>query len=106
MSIVIYKERFMQASVATPFTETWFASGQHLGYDPKTRTIDPTSSQNVFVRIDGNVQHAVTFLPGYPDGSIGWARVLPYLPDASTMPKLFVEYVGMGDSDKPHDYPY
>src|SRR5262250_34054 len=22
------------------------------------------------------------------------------------MPKLFVEYVGMGDSDKPEDYPY
>jgi hypothetical protein len=22
------------------------------------------------------------------------------------MPKLFVEYVGMGDSDKPKDYPY
>jgi pimeloyl-ACP methyl ester carboxylesterase len=48
--------------------------------------------------------HAVSFLPGYPDGSFGWAKVLPYLP--TTMPKLFVEYLGMGDSDKPKDYAY
>jgi pimeloyl-ACP methyl ester carboxylesterase len=41
-------------------------------------------------------------MPGYPDGSIGWAHVLPHLPD--TMPKLFFDYIGMGDSDKPRDY--
>jgi pimeloyl-ACP methyl ester carboxylesterase len=28
------------------------------------------------------------------------------LPNAAEMPKLFVEYVGMGDSDKPKDYAY
>jgi len=28
------------------------------------------------------------------------------LPNAAEMPKLFVEYVGMGDSDKPEDYAY
>src|SRR5262249_32805979 len=28
------------------------------------------------------------------------------LPNATEMPKLFVEYVGMGDSDKPKDYAY
>src|SRR6516165_4093164 len=39
-------------------------------------------------------------------GSFGWAKVLPYLPNAIEMPKLFVEYVGMGDSDKPKDYAY
>ena len=96
----------MQPIVTTPLTERWFGSGQRLGYDAGTRAIDPAASQKVFVRVDGDVKHAVTFLPGYPDGSIGWARGLPYLPDASTMPKLFVEYVGMGDSDKPRDYPY
>jgi len=52
------------------------------------------------------VQQGVTFLPGFPDGSIGWANVLPYLPASSAMPKLFVEYLGMGDSDKPRGYPY
>jgi pimeloyl-ACP methyl ester carboxylesterase len=45
-------------------------------------------------------------MPGFPDGSLGWARVLPYLPNAAEMPKLFIEYVGMGDSDKPKDYAY
>jgi pimeloyl-ACP methyl ester carboxylesterase len=96
----------MRTVATTRFTEMWFASGQRLGYDARTRVIDPAASPKVFVRVDGDVKHAVTFLPGYPDGSIGWARVLPYLPDAATMPKLFVEYVGMGDSDKPRDYAY
>jgi pimeloyl-ACP methyl ester carboxylesterase len=55
---------------------------------------------------EGDLAHAVSFLPGYPDGSFGWAKVLPHLPNPTEMPKLFVEYVGMGDSDKPKDYPY
>jgi pimeloyl-ACP methyl ester carboxylesterase len=96
----------MQDEAKTPFTESWFASGQRLGYDPRTRTIDPTSTLKVWVRVDGDATHAVTFLPGYPDGSIGWGKVLTHLPDANAMPKIFVEYVGMGDSDKPRDYPY
>jgi len=95
----------MPSNVSTPFTEMWFASGERLGYDPKTRTIDPAASQKIFIRVDGDVKDAVTFLPGYPDGSIGWARLLPYLPDAAAMPKLFVEYLGMGDSDKPRSAP-
>ena len=96
----------MHSNVTTPFTEMWFASGQHLGYDLRTRAIDPAAGDKVFVRVDGDVKHAVMFLPGFPDGSIGWAKVLPYLPDAAAMPKLFVEYVGMGDSDKPREYAY
>lgn len=98
--------RSLPASFTTPFTERWFESGQRLGYNPQTRAIDPSGPLKIWVRVDGDVQRAVTFLPGYPDGSIGWAHVLRYLPDASTMPKLFIEYVGMGDSDKPRDYPY
>ena len=26
---------------------------------------------------------AVSFLPGFPDGSIGWAKVRPHLPNAA-----------------------
>ncbi|MGB0123962.1 MAG: hypothetical protein WA419_17290 [Silvibacterium sp.] len=48
----------------------------------------------------------MSFLPGFPVGSFGWAKVLPHLSNAAEMPKLFVEYVGMGDSDKPKDYTY
>jgi pimeloyl-ACP methyl ester carboxylesterase len=96
----------MRSTATTPFTDTWFESGQRLGYDPRARTIDSPARLKVFLRADGDVKHAVTFLPGFPDGSIGWARVLPHLPDATVMPKLFVEYLGMGDSDKPRDYAY
>jgi pimeloyl-ACP methyl ester carboxylesterase len=111
MSLNIYISRhsgelIMRSNFTTPFTEMWFESGQRLGYDARTRSIDPAATQKVFVRAEGDTRHAVTFLPGFPDGSIGWARVLPYLPDPATMPKLFVEYVGMGDSDKPRDYAY
>jgi pimeloyl-ACP methyl ester carboxylesterase len=48
----------------------------------------------------------VSFLPGFPDGSFGWAKVRRHLPPAAAMGKLFIDYVGMGDSDKPHDYAY
>jgi pimeloyl-ACP methyl ester carboxylesterase len=96
----------VQDQAKPPLTEPWLASGQRLGYDPGTRIIDPASPLKVWIRVDGDPTHAVTFLPGYPDGSIGWGKVLPHLPDANVMPKIFVEYVGMGDSDKPRNYPY
>jgi pimeloyl-ACP methyl ester carboxylesterase len=95
-------------SGGTPSARTWFAGGERVGYDPESRAIvaRPDAPLRVFVRREGDPAHAVTFLPGYPDGSFGWAKVLPHLPDAAAMPKLFVEYVGMGDSDKPKDYAY
>jgi pimeloyl-ACP methyl ester carboxylesterase len=88
--------------------EAWFAGGERLGYDPKARAIVAAQSAplNIFLRREGDLAHAVSFLPGYPDGSFGWAKVLPHLPNAAAMPKLFVEYAGMGDSDKPKDYAY
>lgn len=92
----------------TPSAHAWFAGGERLGYDPKARSIVATQAAplNVFLRRDGDAAHAVSFLPGYPDGSFGWAAVLPHLPNAAKMPKLFVEYLGMGDSDKPKNYAY
>jgi pimeloyl-ACP methyl ester carboxylesterase len=44
-------------------------------------------------------------LPGFPDGSYGWAQVDRMLGD-DLGPRLYVEPVGQGDSDKPRDYPY
>jgi pimeloyl-ACP methyl ester carboxylesterase len=91
-----------------PTAQAWFAGGERLGYDPKVRAIVGAQGAplNVFLRREGDLAHAVSFLPGFPDGSFGWAKVLPHLPNAIEMPKLFVEYVGMGDSDKPKDYAY
>jgi pimeloyl-ACP methyl ester carboxylesterase len=93
---------------ATPSAQAWFAGGERVGYDPKARAIVPGQGAplQVFLRREGDLAHAMSFLPGFPDGSFGWAKVRPHLPNAAEMPKLFVEYVGMGDSDKPKDYAY
>src|SRR6267142_3969984 len=92
----------------TPSAQAWFAGGERVVYDPNARAVARAQSAalNVFLRREGDLAHAVSFLPGFPDGSFGWAKVLPHLPNAAEMPKLFVEYVGMGDSDKPKDYAY
>ena len=94
--------------IGLPTAQDWFVGGQRIGYDPGAKAIVDTrdASLRVFLRREGDVAHAVTFLPGYPDGSFGWAKVYPHLPNATEMPKLFVEYVGMGDSDKPQEYAY
>jgi pimeloyl-ACP methyl ester carboxylesterase len=91
-----------------PSAQAWFTGGERVGYDPKMRAIVGTQGAplNVFLKREGDSTHAVSFLPGFPDGSFGWAKVLPHLPDAAGMPKLFLDYVGMGDSDKPKDYAY
>src|SRR6516165_7503753 len=91
-----------------PLAQAWFAAGERVGYDPNSRAIVQAQGAplNVFLRREGDLTQAVSFLPGFPDGSFGWAKVLRYLPDAAEMPKLFVDYVGMGDSDKPKDYAY
>ncbi len=44
-------------------------------------------------------------LPGYPDGSYGYAQADQHLGSAAT-PRLYVEYLGQGDSDKPARYRY
>ena len=65
----------------------------------------------VFERVAAAEQDAdedtvwLTMLPGFPDGSYGWARVDRMLGDG-LRPRLYVEPVGQGDSDKPRDYRY
>ena len=90
----------------------WFAAGERVPFDLDSRTIS-TGSESVHVwrrvvRGESADANAVwtTFLPGFPDGSIGWARVDEHLRGDGMAPKLFVEYVGQGDSDKPAKYPY
>jgi pimeloyl-ACP methyl ester carboxylesterase len=88
--------------------ETWFSGGERVGYDPNGRALVAAQGAplEVFLRREGDLGNAVSFLPGFPDGSFGWARVLPHLPNATEMPKLFFDYIGMGDSDKPKEYVY
>jgi pimeloyl-ACP methyl ester carboxylesterase len=44
-------------------------------------------------------------LPGVPDGSYSYAQVDALL-GSDVTPRLFVEYVGQADSDKPAGYRY
>ena len=95
----------------------WFAGGQRIGYDPCSRrvltqeeTAAPGSLQ-VFERVAAAGRRPdqdtvwLTMLPGYPDGSYGWAQVDRQLGD-DLRPRLYVEPVGQGESDKPRDYRY
>jgi pimeloyl-ACP methyl ester carboxylesterase len=94
----------------------WFAGGQRIWYDPgsvriltEEQAAATPGALRVFERVAaaGHDADAVwlTLLPGYPDGSYGWAQVDRMLGDG-LRPRLYVEPVGQGDSDKPRHYRY
>lgn len=91
----------------------WFASGARRPYDPVARTIPgegPGQRLYVFEKIvttptAGTSVRWLTMLPGYPDGSYGYAQVDRYL-GPRPGPRLYIEYLGQGDSDKPARYRY
>ena len=94
----------------------WFAGGRRIWYDPEsTRVLSEEEAAatpgalRVFERVAAERHDAgtgwLTLLPGFPDGSYGWAQVDRMLGD-DLSPRLYVEPVGQGDSDKPRDYPY
>jgi pimeloyl-ACP methyl ester carboxylesterase len=94
----------------------WFGGGQRIPYDPESarvlteeEAVATPGALRVFERVAGAARSAdtvwLTLLPGFPDGSYGWAQVDRMLGD-DLGPRLYVEPVGQGDSDKPRDYPY
>ena len=90
----------------------WFAGGRRIWYDPGSARVLPareTGALQVFERVAaaGHDTDTVwlTLLPGFPDGSYGWAQVDRVLGDGLG-PRLYVEPVGQGDSDKPRRYRY
>jgi pimeloyl-ACP methyl ester carboxylesterase len=86
--------------------EEWFSGGERLPYDPQRARFDDSSALRVFVRHASGDGTTLTFLPGWPDGSFGWAKVDALLAERSDAGRLFLDYVGHGDSDKPLDHPY
>jgi pimeloyl-ACP methyl ester carboxylesterase len=93
----------------------WFAGGGRIPYDLGAGRVLSESEAagrpgvlRVFERSIGVAtgREAVwlTMLPGFPDGSYGWAQVDRLLGDIG--PRLYVEPVGQGDSDKPRHYRY
>jgi pimeloyl-ACP methyl ester carboxylesterase len=94
----------------------WFAGGQRIPYDPQSARVlteqeaaATAGALRVFERVAAAEHDAdtvwLTLLPGFPDGSYGWAQVDRMLGD-DLGPRLYAEPVGQGDSDKPRDYPY
>ena len=94
----------------------WFAGGQRIWYDPESARVlteeegaATPGALRVFERVapGGHDTDSVwlTLLPGFPDGSYGWAGVDRMLGD-SLGPRLYVEPLGQGDSDKPRAYRY
>jgi pimeloyl-ACP methyl ester carboxylesterase len=97
-------------------TAEWFGGGQRIPYDPESARVLTEEEAGVipgalrvFERVAAAERNAdavwLTLLPGFPDGSYGWAQADRMLGDA-LRPRLYVEPVGQGDSDKPRDYPY
>ena len=96
----------------------WFGGGQRIPYDPQAAQILTEEESaatpgclRVFERVAATERDVntgtvwLTMLPGFPDGSYGWARVDRMLGE-TLGPRLYVEPVGQGDSDKPRDYRY
>jgi hypothetical protein len=63
----------VEKSSGTPSIEAWFAGGERFGYDPKAAAIVASAPLKVFLKREGDLAHAVSFLPQL-DGS-----KLPYL---------------------------
>jgi pimeloyl-ACP methyl ester carboxylesterase len=81
----------------------WFASGVRRPYDSERHL-------QVFEKVVAPLPVSagtrwLTMLPGYPDGSYGYAQVDQHL-GAAARPRLYIEYLGQGDSDKPAHYGY
>jgi pimeloyl-ACP methyl ester carboxylesterase len=92
----------------------WFAGGRRIPYDPESARVlteeeAAPGALRVFERVIAATPDPdavwLTLLPGFPEGSYGWAQVDRMLGD-DLGPRLYVEPVGQGDSDKPRDYRY
>jgi pimeloyl-ACP methyl ester carboxylesterase len=94
----------------------WFAGGRRIPYDPESARVlteEEAAAAPGVLRVFERVVAAapdpdavwLTLLPGFPEGSYGWAQVDRMLGD-DLGPRLYVEPVGQGDSDKPRDYRY
>ncbi|CAN5167808.1 alpha/beta hydrolase [soil metagenome] len=93
-------------------SEQWIDGGVRRPYDPRIGRIvsDATADTfHVWERVVPGTHPEpgrwITMLPGFPDGSFGYAQVDAAL-GATPDPRLYVEFLGHGDSDKPRAYAY
>ncbi len=94
----------------------WFNAGERLPYDTTAKCIvdegETAQSKNLFVfnklitYPKQNRGKIISFLPGFPSGSYDWSKIDALMEDQKPLNRLYVEYVGQGESDKPENYPY
>ena len=103
-----------QRAQAWVTADEWFSGGHRVWYDPARARVladdqgaATPGALRVFERVAGAGRQApredalwLTMLPGFPDGSYGWAQVDRLLAGGPG-PRLYVEPIGQGDSDKP-----
>lgn len=95
--------------------DEWFSGGERRWYDAASARLlshEEGDARTGLIKVFGRKTGAagpdavwLTMLPGFPEGSYGWAEVDRLLP-AGLGPRLYVEPVGQGDSDKPKGYAY
>jgi pimeloyl-ACP methyl ester carboxylesterase len=93
---------------------SWFNTGERLLYDLSKKQIlksfSPSNQNELYVfnkhvtYPNQNPDSVMTFLPGFPNGSIDWIKIDKLLETANHLNRTFIEYVGQGDSDKPKEY--
>jgi hypothetical protein len=89
--------------------EEWFQQGDRVLYDPARKRIvqeETPTSVHVWERVVAPIEPSsttrwLTLLPTPPDGSYSYAKVDGLI---QTSPRLYVDFVGQGDSDKPNNY--
>lgn len=98
--------------------DDWFRGGHRATYDRLSQEIstsppDDKQQNNIgvfkMIKPDSGAEKDTpwaSFLPGWPDGSFGWSKTNYQLGGAHIGHRLFFDYVGHGESDKPVDYPY
>ncbi|HWB93233.1 MAG TPA: alpha/beta hydrolase [Puia sp.] len=100
----------IKSSPMIPVAKEWFAAGSRLPYDPMTKRIGsgaaPLFVFNKYVYSAGNPDVILSFLPGFPTGSYDWSKIDVLLEEQHSLNRLYVEYIGQGESDKPEGYLY
>lgn len=102
-----------------PKADLWFESAERNPYDIKLGELQPISNNDIgsegtlsiwnkTVNFSNSEKSSkwTTMMPGFPDGSFGWAATERLLAQHDQEPRLYFDYVGMGDSDKPEEYIY
>ncbi|HVU58127.1 MAG TPA: alpha/beta hydrolase [Puia sp.] len=78
----------------------WFGAGSRLPYN------DLHIFNKLTTHPNQNPRQTISFLPGFPFGSYDWVSIDALIKAQHPLNRLYLDYIGQGDSDKPENYPY